>query len=135
MIIQDAKYLATSEIYGYDRATSDLYEHSAAARGHAVLPSRLLDGGRCSFAVDGYRMQYVFDPDRRQRRIMIDIDGSAAGPALRGELELDAGPRPHPTCRHRGRILPLDPGRIDGAGRRTTHGPDLHTDHVRSPGR
>jgi hypothetical protein len=91
MIIQDAKYLATSEIYGFDRATGELYEHSAAGRGRAVLPARLFDDGRCSFEVNGYRVQYAFDPDRRQHRIMIDIDESSAGPGFRGELQLDAG--------------------------------------------
>ncbi|MBO0813403.1 MAG: DUF2804 family protein [Microlunatus sp.] len=88
MIIQDAKYLATSEIYGFRRATGELHEHAAAGRGSALLPVRLLDGGRCAFEADGYRLAYSFAHDRHT--ITINIAESSAGPAFSGELELDA---------------------------------------------
>lgn len=91
MIIQDAKYLASSEIYGYRRSTGELYEHAATGRGRATLPSRLLEGGRCTFEVDGYRLEYHFDRDGGRHRIMINISESVAGRAFSGELELDAG--------------------------------------------
>lgn len=89
MIIQDAKYLATSELYGCRRSTGDIYEHSAAGRRRATLPQRLLDSW-CTFESDGYHLRYAFDRDRGNHRIMIDILESAAGPAFSGELQLDA---------------------------------------------
>jgi hypothetical protein len=91
MIIQDAKYLATSEIYGFHRATGDLYERSAAGRGRAQLPARLFDAGRCVFDTDGHRLEYAFDRDHDHHRILINISGSPARPAFSGELHLDAG--------------------------------------------
>lgn len=90
MIIQDAKYLASSEIYGCRRASGELYEQAAHGRGRATLPSRLLDGGRCAFEIDGYRLRYDFDHRSGRHRIMINIAESASGPAFEGELELDA---------------------------------------------
>ena len=90
MIIQDAKYLATSEIYGCRRSTGELFEHSAAGRRQATLPPRLLDGGWCAFESAGYHLRYAFDRDNGSHRIMIDILESAGGPAFSGELELDA---------------------------------------------
>jgi hypothetical protein len=90
MIIQDAKYLATSEIYGCCRATGELSERSASGRGRAQLPVRLLDGARCIFQSDGYRLEYGFDRGHDHHRIIIDIAASGERAAFSGELRLDA---------------------------------------------
>ncbi|MGW4883905.1 DUF2804 domain-containing protein [Streptomyces murinus] len=90
LIIQDAHYLASSEIYAYDRAGGVLHQHAAnAAGGSPVLPAELLESA-CRFERGGYRIAYSFSRTSARHRIEIDIAATAKAPAVRGELELDA---------------------------------------------
>ncbi|MER8114314.1 DUF2804 domain-containing protein [Streptomyces sp. NPDC094031] len=90
LIIQDAGYLASSEIYAYDRAGGALHQHAAnAAGGSPVLPAELLESA-CGFGRGGYRIAYAFSRASARHRIEIDIAATAKAPAIRGALELDA---------------------------------------------
>ncbi|WP_027478953.1 DUF2804 domain-containing protein [Gryllotalpicola ginsengisoli] len=113
MIMQDAKYLASSEFYVYDREWRTLHEYAGSARGGSLaLPADLLHGGACRFASDGYRIDYDFDTDAGCHRIRIDIAASAKAPAVRGELLLDAA----------GASAPLSvSARLGGGGTMYTH--------------
>jgi hypothetical protein len=85
-IIQDAKYLASSELYVHDRASGELYQHArTASPGTVRLPEELRDA---AFQRPGYRIAYAFG-DRHV--ISIDIAAAGRAPTIRGELRL----RPH----------------------------------------
>ncbi len=91
MIIQDAHYLASSEIYAHVRAVGALHQHATnAAGGTPQLPTELY-GGQCRFTKPGYRLRYVFDQVAGSHRLSIDVAATAKAPAIAGELELDGG--------------------------------------------
>ncbi|HYK70569.1 MAG TPA: DUF2804 family protein [Streptosporangiaceae bacterium] len=91
LIMQDAHYLASSEIYAYDRRSGELHQHAANAKGGSLpLPERLT-GGRCSFERRGYRLMYDFAAGPRRHTLQFDILATPTAPAFQGELELDAG--------------------------------------------
>jgi len=88
MIMQDAKYLATSEIYVFDRASQAFDQRSASRLGGSLrLPADLLHSA-CAFESSGYRLGYAFDADKVI--VAVDIAPSDKGPAIRGRLSLDA---------------------------------------------
>ncbi|GAA4155177.1 DUF2804 domain-containing protein [Gryllotalpicola daejeonensis] len=92
MIIQDAKYLATSELYIHDRASGRLDEHAASGRRSELeLPSAgLMFGGTCAFTARGFELGYRFDEDAGSHSIRVEIAATAKAQAIRGELILDA---------------------------------------------
>jgi hypothetical protein len=91
MIIQDANYLASSELYAYDRVAGALYQHAANARGGSLRMPEVLSGSRPVFARPGYRLEYAFAAGGGGRhQIIIDIAATAKAPAVRAALELDA---------------------------------------------
>ena len=88
MIIQDANFLASSEIYARPRATGRLCQHAANARGGSLgLPERLR-GSHPVFARPGYRLEYAFGADGRSARIFGDIAATGKAPAFRLDLTL-----------------------------------------------
>ncbi|MCN9242352.1 DUF2804 domain-containing protein [Streptomyces sp. RY43-2] len=90
LIIQDAHYLASSEIYAYDRARGTLHQHAATASGGSpTLPAELLDSA-CHFERDGHRIAYTFSRASARHRIEVGIAATPKAPAIRGCLELDA---------------------------------------------
>jgi hypothetical protein len=87
MILQDAKYLANSEIYVYDRATGDLVERSAAAPGGSLgLPTELAKG-RVALKARGYKIAYNFEPTRV--RIMVRVEPREGMGRIEANLTLD----------------------------------------------
>jgi hypothetical protein len=81
LIIQDAKYLASSEIYVHDRETGRLYQHARnAPAGTVRLSPQLSD---IAFARTGYRIAYGFGD---QHTIAVDIAATARAPRIHGEL-------------------------------------------------
>lgn len=90
LIVQDAHYLASSEIYAYLRSSGDLHQHAVNARGGSVrLPADLLSG-RCRFDKRGYRIEYRFDQAAGRHVLRVEIAATPQAPAFAGELELDA---------------------------------------------
>jgi hypothetical protein len=90
LIMQDTNYLASSEVYAYDRRRGTLSQHAANARGGSLaLPAALLEG-RCVFKRRGYELEYDFSRSRGRHSIRFNIAASGAEPAFGGELELDA---------------------------------------------
>ncbi|MDR2378073.1 MAG: DUF2804 domain-containing protein, partial [Bifidobacteriaceae bacterium] len=87
MILQDAKYLASSEIYVYDRASGELAQHAANAAGGSLgLPPRLADAA-VAIHSRGYRIAYDFEPDRI--RLMVRIESNDRAPGINANLILD----------------------------------------------
>jgi hypothetical protein len=113
LIIQDANYLASSEIYAYDRRAGALHQHAANGRGGSLaMPTRLV-GGHCSFERRGYRLGYDFAAGPGRRHILrLDIATTHSAPAIQGELELDAGQSSAPLSVS---------SRLPGGGRLYTH--------------
>ena len=96
LIMQDANYLASSEIYGYDRARGTLHQHASNARGGSLrLPERLA-GGNPRFTRPGYQLAYAFSGDGKRATLRFDIAATGSAPAFRGELTLygDVASRP-----------------------------------------
>jgi len=91
LVIQDAHYLASSEIYTFDRRRGELYEHASNARGGSpTLPPELF-GSECVYTRPGYELVYAFGAERGTHRISLDIAASRRAPAMHGELSLDGG--------------------------------------------
>jgi Protein of unknown function (DUF2804) len=88
LIMQDANYLASSEVYAYDRARRALYQHAANARGGSLRLPQELPGASPVFAKPGYLLRYDFAAGLERYRLRIDIAATAKAPALAGDLEL-----------------------------------------------
>lgn len=94
MIIQEAKYLASSELYVFDCASQELVQHSANRMGGSLrLPADLLHSA-CAFTSPRYRLGYDFGDD--EVIVAIDIDATPDAPAVRGRLHLDVRHASHP---------------------------------------
>jgi hypothetical protein len=96
VIMQDAHYLASSEIYAYERARGRLHQHAANARGGSLALPADLSGSRRAFRRPGYQLEYEFAPGYAAElpglhHLRVDIAATRAAPAFRGELELDSG--------------------------------------------
>lgn len=88
-IMQDAKYLASSELFAYDRRADALHKHEAIRPPGALrLPADLLDG-RCRFHHKGYDLEYAFGGDGGRHRLRVAMAATGGSPAVEGELELD----------------------------------------------
>jgi Protein of unknown function (DUF2804) len=91
LIMQDAHYLASSEMYAYDRRRAVLHRHAANRRGGSLgLPAELL-AGRCAFPGRGYRLEYDFSRRGGHHSLRLDFEATGTAPAFAGKLELDAG--------------------------------------------
>jgi hypothetical protein len=86
--MQDANYLASSEIYAYDPRTSAVYQHAANAKGGSLKLPEKLAGASARFAKPGYLIEYEFSGDGKRHRIWLDINATPKAPAFKGELEL-----------------------------------------------
>lgn len=85
MIVQDAHYLASSEMYVAHRDDGTRHEWSVNARGGSVeLPSRL--AGSAGIARRGYSLRYTFAAGG-DHHVDIDLDGA---PPAKGRLVLHA---------------------------------------------
>lgn len=88
-IVQDAKYLASGEMYVFDRATRRLSQWAGSMNPRRLtLPADVLDS-RVRFADDrkGYRIGYDFGADAIV--IAVDIASQGENPGISGRLELD----------------------------------------------
>jgi len=89
MILQDANYLASSEIYVRDAASRRLTQHSATGRGGSLHLPEALYGSAPSIERPGYRIAYDLGPLGGTHRIAVEIAAKGEEPAIRAELELD----------------------------------------------
>lgn len=88
-IIQDAQYLASSEIYAHDRRRGVLHQREAVSGGGRLgMPDELF-GSHCAFHRDGYALEYDFGTADGRHRLRFDIAATGRAPAFVGELELD----------------------------------------------
>jgi Protein of unknown function (DUF2804) len=111
LIMQDANYLASSEMYAYDRSAGTLYQHAANAPGGSLaLPADLLES-RCAFKRRGYELEYDFSRTRGRHSLHFTTAATSTAPAFQGELELDAD----------GASLPLSVSSRLPGGRMYTH--------------
>ncbi len=90
LIMQDANYLASSEIYAYDRRTATLSQHAANAPGGSLHMPERLTSSHCSFRRKGYRLDFDFSGEQGEHCLRFDIAATNTAPAFAGELNLDA---------------------------------------------
>lgn len=90
LILQDAHYLASSEIYVYDRTSGALHQHAANAQGGSLnLPHNLMNNS-CAIDRRGYRIAYDFSEETGRHRITVDVTATGQAPAITADLTLDA---------------------------------------------
>lgn len=90
LILQDAHYLASSEIYVYDRTATVLHQHAATARGGSLnLPHNLMDNS-CAIDRPGYSIAYDFSEHTGRHHIAVDVAATGEAPAITADLTLDA---------------------------------------------
>lgn len=89
MIVQDAKYLGTSELFAYDAAGGAIHHHEAITRGGVARLPDALFGATGGLERRGYRIEYRFGEPRGLHHISVDFDATKDAPAIRAELELD----------------------------------------------
>jgi hypothetical protein len=90
MIIQDANFLASSEIYAYEQSAGRLHQHAANARGGSLGMPEALPGSHPVFAKPGYRLEYAFSADGKRVTVHADIAASQKAPAIYADLTLHA---------------------------------------------
>jgi hypothetical protein len=90
LIIQDAHYLSSSEIYAHDRARKALYQHASTIIGSLGMPAGLY-GERIAYTRPGYSIRYDFGSAADAAgtcTLTFDIAATATAPAFRGEVQL-----------------------------------------------
>lgn len=91
LVVQDAQYLASAEIYAFASRRGELHQHASNALGGSLsMPVELL-GSECVFARPGHLVRYEFGADGISHRISFEIDARGEAPALSGSLTLDGG--------------------------------------------
>lgn len=94
MILQDARYIKSSEIYIRDRSTGTLHQHSGIGGGSGfVLGSTLLNSAP-QFSNKGYHIVFDFGTDAVT--IKVDIAATKSAAAFKGELLLSVKGCSHP---------------------------------------
>ncbi|HVX54062.1 DUF2804 family protein [Nocardioides sp.] len=89
MILQDAHYLASSELYVRDAASGRLTQHARNLRGGSLhLPERLYPS-QPSVDAKGYAIGYDFGPEGGRHTIEVDIAGTATELPVSVRLTLD----------------------------------------------
>ncbi|MGV0635316.1 DUF2804 domain-containing protein [Mycolicibacillus trivialis] len=90
MIMQDVRYIASSELFIRDVRTNRLVEKDVILRGGSIgLPPDLRHGGRCTVEKSGYRLQYGFELSAKTISLEFDCAADRRGPAIAGSLTLD----------------------------------------------
>lgn len=95
MIVQDAKYLATSELITFRPAGGATHHRVVGRSGAAKLPAALF-GHEAGMARPGYEVAYRFDVPGGRHRIRVDVAATAEQPAVGADLELDGASAPPP---------------------------------------
>ena len=89
MVLQDAHYLASSEIYVRDASSKRLTQHAVTTRGGSLALPEALYGSSPAIDRPGYRIGYDLGPLGGTHRIHVDIAAKGEEPAIRADLELD----------------------------------------------
>ncbi len=88
MIVQDAKYLASSALYAFDRRSGKLHEYSRASFDRSVEIPRSLWKGRCRLEGKGYLMEFDHALERGEHRLRLALEGRGGAPSIEGEIAL-----------------------------------------------
>lgn len=116
MIVQDARYLATSDVVVFEPGSGPA-RHQVVRRGSTVALPRVLFPSHAGVSRPGYEVAYDFgaDPDG-PHGVRVDVTASGGGPGVAADLELDGSGSPPPLSVS----APL-PGSCGGRGTMFTH--------------
>lgn len=90
MILQDAGYLASAELYLAERRTGTTHQYAANGRGGSLgLPTDLFSS-RVAFRSGGFGLEYRLSRTAGKHTIVVDLAAQGDEPAVTGVLELDA---------------------------------------------
>lgn len=94
MIMQDACYIKSSEIYMRDRATGVLHQHAGIGGGKEFVLGNTLLNSAPKFSNNNYVIVFDFKAD--VVKITVDIAATRTAAAFKGELILNAAGSSHP---------------------------------------
>jgi hypothetical protein len=86
MVIFDAKFAGVSFFYVYDRSKNTRFEHARQVRASEVSVAEQIYDDTCRFNAKGYHLRFENRLDQGFHRILIDIDSSQDGLAVKGEI-------------------------------------------------
>ena len=88
VVIFDAKFMAVSFFYAFNRKTGEFFEHSRTGVGNPVRVARELMHGECYYRHLGYRMEFENRLDNGVHRITAEIKQSRGKPSIKADLRL-----------------------------------------------
>lgn len=88
VVIFDAKFMAVSFFYVFNRKTGEFFEHSRTGVGNPVRVARELMHGECYYRHLGYRMEFDNRLDNGVHRITAEIRQSRGKPSIKADLRL-----------------------------------------------
>lgn len=91
MILQDAGYLASSEIYVRSLRTGALTEHARTVRAGSLRLAERLYGSRPELSVPGYRVAYEWGAEGADHRVTVAVDGTPDEGPVEMSLVLHGG--------------------------------------------
>ena len=89
MILQDANYLASSEIYVRDASTGRLTEHARNARGGSFHLPEVLNPSAPALHAKGYDIEYTLGPVGGTHTIKVRVDATDDQLGISMDLSLD----------------------------------------------
>ncbi|MDI6830815.1 MAG: DUF2804 domain-containing protein [Actinomycetota bacterium] len=88
MVIFDAKFMAVSFLYHYDRITGDMAEHSRQAGGGKAQVAETTWRGECSFAASGYSLRFENRLEEGYHRVRLEVRERRGLPDMSGEFRM-----------------------------------------------
>ncbi|MDD3718455.1 MAG: DUF2804 domain-containing protein [Actinomycetota bacterium] len=88
MVIFDAKFMAISFVYHFDRVNGGMQEHSRQAPGGKAEVAETMWRGECSFAARGYSLTFENRLEEGYHRVRVDAAQTGRLPAVGGEFRM-----------------------------------------------
>lgn len=88
MVIFDAKFMAVSFIYHFDRASGSMAEHIRQVPGGRAQLAETAWRGECYFAARGYSLRVENNLEEGYHRVVLDAASRRGRPSIRGEFRM-----------------------------------------------
>ncbi len=88
MVIFDAKFMAVSFVYHFDRVSGGMAEHARQAPGGKARLAETTWRGECSFTARGYSLQVENNLEAGYHRLRMDVASRRGLPAISGEFRM-----------------------------------------------
>ncbi len=88
MVIFDAKFMAVSFVYHFDRRSGGMQEHARQAPGGRARIAETMWHGECSFSARGYSLSFENRLEEGFHRVRMDAAQTPKLPAISGEFRM-----------------------------------------------